>query len=309
MLTWEVDDRPRNPWTVLYMKGMWARRDKEAFEGAEHTIRAARQRQRQGDAPPTRWTRLCAQVNAERRDGMTVWRVRPRRGRPVARVVLVHGGGYVHPLTPDYWRLVRALGRVPAEVLVPAYLLAPGATADDVIPLLLDLVAEDRSLPTVLVGDSAGGALVLVLARLAGDRDAPVAGVVALSPWLDASLTVRGEQVEELETSDPMLAESGLREAGRAWAGRRHVDDPVVSPVHLDLDGLPPIDLFIGDRDILRPAVDEFAERAAEADVQLRVHEVTAMFHVWVTRAIVEARRSRRSLVEIVWERTTPPTA
>ena len=279
MLSWDVDDRKRHPWTVAYMKGMWARRDKEAFEGAEHTLRQAQEMQREGDAPPDRWTRLHSRVDAERRDQMLVWRVRPRRRQPVARVVYVHGGGYVHPLTPDYWRLVRALGRVPAEVVVPAYPLAPDASA-------------------------AGGALVLVLARLAKDRGIPVAGVVALSPWLDATLHVRDEEVQTLEATDPMLAESGLRAAGRAWSGERPVDDPLISPVHLELDGLPPIDLFIGDRDILRPAVDELAQRAGDADVEMCVHEVTSMFHVWMTRAIPEGWRTRQRLVEIVQHRT-----
>lgn len=303
MLTWDVDRRRRHPWTVLYMKGMWARRDKEAFEGAEHTLDAARRRQREGDAPPGRWTRMHSHVLAEERGGMTVWRLRPRGRTPVARVVYVHGGGYVHPLTPDYWRLLRALVRTPAEVLVPAYPLAPDATAPEVLPRLLDLVEEQPDLPTVLIGDSAGGALVLVLARLAVDRGRPVAGVVALSPWLDATLTVRAEEVRRLEASDPMLAESGLRAAGRAWAGELAPDDPLVSPVHLDLDGLPPVDLFIGDRDILRPAVDELGERAGRAAVPVAVHEVTSMFHVWMTRAIPEGRRARRRLRAIVRRR------
>ncbi|MAO79461.1 alpha/beta hydrolase fold domain-containing protein [uncultured Nocardioides sp.] len=300
MLSWDVDDRKRHPWTVAYMKGMWARRDKEAFEGADHTICQAQELQRDGDAPPDRWTRLHSRVSAERRDQMLVWRVRPRGRRPEARVVYVHGGGYVHPLTPDYWRLVRALGRVPAEVVVPVYPLAPDATADDVLPRLLELVDDGRDLPTVLMGDSAGGALVLVLARLARDRGIPVAGVVALSPWLDATLQVREDEVQSLEVTDPMLAETGLRAAGRAWSGERSVEDPLISPVHLDLDGLPPIDLFIGDRDILRPAVDELAQRGGDADVEMCVHEVTSMFHVWMTRAIPEGWRTRQRLVETV---------
>lgn len=303
MLTWDVDRRRRHPWTVLYMKGMWARRDKTAFEGAEHTLRAARERQRQGDAPPGRWTRLHSRVVTEDHDGMTVWRLHPRGRAPVARVVYLHGGGYVHPLTPDYWRLLRSLARTPAEVLVPAYPLAPGAHASEVQARLLDLLDESPQLPTLLMGDSAGGALVLVLARLARERGRPLAGVVALSPWLDATLTVRAEEVRRLEASDPMLAESGLRAAGRSWAGDLDVADPRVSPVHLDLEGLPAVDVFIGDRDILRPAVDELAERAERTDVLVQVHEVTAMFHVWMTRAIPEGRRTRRRLRDVVRRR------
>lgn len=302
MLSWDVDDRPRHPWTRLYMRGMWARRDKQAFEGEAHTLEQAREMQREGDAPPTRLVRALMDVTEEDHGGMTVWRVRPRRARPRARVVYVHGGGYVHPLSPDYWRLVRALVRTPAEVLVPAYPLAPDATVEDVLPRLTALVrgAAEHALPTVLMGDSAGGALVLVLAhRTAADVRRP-ARVVALSPWLDATLTVREDEVRQHEASDPMLAESGLRAAGRAYADGRDPSDPEVSPVHLELDGLPPVDVFIGDRDILRPAVDVLTERAREARVDVHVHEVTSMFHVWMTRAIPEARRTRKVLVDLV---------
>lgn len=304
MLTWDVDDRPPHPWTRLYVRGMWARRDKQAFEGAEHTRQGALERQREGDAPPTWWTRRRVRIDRVDEGGMTVWRARPRRATPVARVVHVHGGGYVHPLTPDYWRLVRALTRVPAEVVVPAYPLAPGRTVDDVLPRLLDVVRRSGtpSLPTVLTGDSAGGALVLVLARELADTGGPrPLGVVGLSPWLDAELSE--SSVRGLEASDPMLAESGLRAAGRWWAGSRSPADPLVSPLRLDLGGLPPVDVFTGDRDILRPAIDALAERARAEDVAVHVHEVSSMFHVWMTRAIPEGRRTRRRLVDLVRRR------
>jgi epsilon-lactone hydrolase len=281
---------------------MWARRDKDAFEGEQHTLEQARAEQRRGNAPPTRLARALTRVSEEDHHGMVVWRVRPRRAQPRARVVYVHGGGYVHPLSADYWRLVRVLVRSPAEVLVPAYPLAPDATVEEVLPRLTALVREtvEDGLPTLLMGDSAGGALVLVLARRTAADSTRPARVVALSPWLDATLTVRQEEVQQHETSDPMLAESGLRAAGRAYADGRDPADPEVSPVHLELDGLPPVDVFIGDRDILRPAVDVLAQRAHEARVDMRVHEVTAMFHVWMTRAIPEARRTRKMLAELV---------
>ena len=302
MLAWDVDNRPRHLWTRIYMRGMWARRDKEAFEGEKHTLEQAQVEQGQGNAPPTRLSRALMRIEEDDHVGMTVWRARPRRARPRARVVYVHGGGYVHPLSPDYWRLVRALVRSPAEVLVPAYPLAPDATVDEVVPRLTTLIREtaEDGLPTVLMGDSAGGALVLVLARRTADDPVPPARVVALCPWLDATLTVEEAEVRQHEASDPMLAESGLRVAGRAYAGGRDPADPEVSPVHLELDGLPPVDLFIGDRDILRPAIDVLAERAREARVEMHVHEVTSMFHVWMTRAIPEARRTRKVLAELV---------
>jgi monoterpene epsilon-lactone hydrolase len=306
MLTWTTDDRPPTLWTRLYVRGMRLSRDKRAFEGAGHTLRKARQRQREGNRPPTRWTRMTRRVSGEDIAGIQVWIVRPRRRTPQARVVYVHGGGYIHPLTRDYWRLVRALARVPAEVVVPAYPLAPEATVDEVLPALLDVEADTAAsgpaLPTVLMGDSAGGALVLSMG-VHGGRELRhrLVGIVALSPWLDA--TLQDPRVHDLEATDPMLAETGLRAAGRWWAGIRDPADPVVSPVNADLEDLPSLDLFIGDHDILRPAVDRFARRAEPLRTRLHVHECTSMFHVWMTRAIPEGRRTRKELVRLVRDR------
>lgn len=242
-------------------------------------------------------------------DGMRVWSVRSRgtRTTPAARVVYFHGGGYVHPLTKDYWRLVRALTgqrASPVEVILPAYPLAPDATVDEVLPKLVRLVRslldEDDAPPTVLMGDSAGGALVLAVAtqlRVGPDAGGPAGGparLVLLSPWLDATLDEH--QVADIESSDPMLAESGLRAAGEWWAGDRQPTDPLVSPVNADLHGLPPTDVFIGEHDILRPAVDDLVAHAERDRLELHGHEVAAMFHVWMTRAIPEGARTRRQL-------------
>ena len=125
---------------------------------------------------------------------------------------------------------------------------------------------------------------------------------MALSPGLDATLA--DPEVRDLEATDPMLAESGLRAAGRAWAGLRKPSEPLVSPVNDALGGLPPVDIYICDRDILRPAVDALAQQAETSSAQLHVHEVTAMFRVWMTRAIPEGRRTGHHLVRLVRRRT-----
>ena len=296
---WHVDDSPPHPWTRVYVAAMWAMRDKRAFTGAQHTLEVARDRQRQGDRPPTRWTRLRHRVTESRHEEMTVWSVRPRRARPAVRVLYLHGGGYVHPLTRDYWRLARALAGAPAEVVVPAYPLAPAAHVDDVVPRLVALARSLDDLPLVFMGDSAGEALSLVVARhLRSHAPAPRA-VVLLSPWLDAALDE--DTVSDLEATDPMLEESGLRAAGRWWSGSRATTDPAVSPMRADLAGLPPIDLHVGAHDILRPAVEVLVGRGRQTDgVILSVRERTAMFHVWMTRFIPEGARTRRALRERV---------
>jgi monoterpene epsilon-lactone hydrolase len=299
--TWHVDGRPLHPWTRLYVALMRARRDDLAFSGERHTLRVARREQRRGDRPPTRLTRWTTRVGPLAEDALDGWALRPRRRRPAVRVVYLHGGGYVHPLTADYWRLARSLVRTPAEVFVPAYPLAPDAGLDDVLPRLADLHRrlhlERPDLPVVLMGDSAGGALAFALALDAREHGRPApALVVGLCPWLDATLS--DDEVGDLEPSDPMLAESGLRAAGRWWADPHAPDHPLVSPVNADLRALPPVRLWVGDRDILRPAVDRLAVHADRDGLDLEVTEVPALFHVWMTRALPEARRTRSQLVQ-----------
>ena len=281
-ITWHVDDRPPHVWTRVYVATMWALRDKRAFTGERHTLHTALRRQRSGDRPPTRWTRLRRRVVRTIREAMTVWTVRPRGTRPAVRVLYLHGGGYVHPLTPDYWRLVRALSGARAEVVVPAYPLAPAAHVDDVVPRLVRLARSLDDLP-------------LVVARHLRDEARTPRAAVLLSPWLDATLDE--DAVADLEPTDPMLEESGLRAAGRWWSGSRPTTDPEVSPVFGDLAGLPPIDVHVGAHDILRPAVEVLLERAEQTDdAVLTVHERTAMFHVWMTRAVPEGAQTRRTL-------------
>lgn len=309
-IAWDRDDRRATLRTRLYVLGMRLARDKKAFSGAEHTLQTARKLQRRGNRPPTLLTRVLCRVSSDTAQ-MTVWTVSPRRRRPVVRVVYLHGGGYIHPLTGDYWRLVRALASVPAEVVVPAYSLSPAANVDEVLPQLIELVLSGRDdRPTLVMGDSAGGALAIVIAQQlrarsgrlsAGAVAGVVAGVVALCPWLDATLDEQA--VGELQSTDPMLAVSGLRAAGRWWAGHRSPTDPLISPVAGDLNGLPPLDVFIGDHDILRPAVDDLARHARHTDLRLHVHETTAMFHVWMTRLIPEGRRTRAQLVALARRR------
>jgi monoterpene epsilon-lactone hydrolase len=188
VLRWLTDDRPASRRARWWMARTRLTGRRRAFEGEEHSFRVARRQQRRGDAPPTSATLAGVRVVETQHDGMTVWFLRPRRRRPAARVVYVHGGGYLHPLTRDYWRLARALVGIPAEVVVPAYPLTPEATVDDVLPRLVSLIRRVRDerhaqpgLPLVLMGDSAGGALVLVLARAVHrPPEEPVAGVVAL---------------------------------------------------------------------------------------------------------------------------------
>lgn len=128
MLTWNVDARRPHPYTRLYTIGMWVMRDKKAFEGEQDTLRTARKRQRTGDSPPRRLTRMRSRVTSTWIAGMTVWTVRPRRKVPAVRVVYLHGGSEAYRRRSfASWLLQLAAQPTDTQPLADASKLRPGA--------------------------------------------------------------------------------------------------------------------------------------------------------------------------------------
>lgn len=132
----------------------------------------------------------------------------------------------------------------------------------------------------ILCGDSAGGNLALTQALHYRDRHLPLPGRVMLfSPWLDLTLT--HPDVASIEPQDPMLARPGPREAATWWAGGDPLSLPLLSPLHADLRGLPPVDVFQGTLDILWPDTQRFAEQVAAAGGHVHLHTYPGAFHVF----------------------------
>ncbi|WP_158630724.1 alpha/beta hydrolase fold domain-containing protein [Nocardioides daphniae] len=201
------------------------------------------------------------------------------RGADVTRTVLYgHGGGYVKPIDAFHVRYVSILARrLGARIVLPDYPLAPTHTWRDSHEDLVDLAvawaehadcAGER--PLTLMGDSAGGGLVLALAQTMRDRlrrhgSGAVAGSLVLhAPWADLTSTAPG--TEEFSARDPWLFLSKIRLYAEWWAGSPDdLDRPEVSPALGDLSDLPPALMLHGTRDTLAAACRMLVRRAEEA--------------------------------------------
>ncbi len=140
-----------------------------------------------------------------------------------------------------------------------------------------------------VAGDSAGGNLTLSL--IAWVRDAGLRApnaAVALSPLTDATLaspSLRGNI-----PTDPMLGPA-VRLPGQIprtvtlWIGllqaRINPRDPVVSPVHGSLAGLPPVLVQASEAEMLRDDARRYVNRAAAAGSPVRLQTWNHMVHVW----------------------------
>jgi|EP01047_Picozoa_sp_COSAG01_P030178 monoterpene epsilon-lactone hydrolase len=161
---------------------------------------------------------------------------------------------------------------------------------DDSIMAYRWLTTELRVRPedVFIAGDSAGGALaVSTLVALRNLGDPLPAGGMLFSPWVDVS-DGRGDggacpqrpSFTEHAASDyitPHLAQF----LASCWAGGRDLQDPLVSPLFADLEGLPPLLVQCGGSEVLRDQVVAFAERAKAASVNVTLQVAAEMPHVF----------------------------
>ena len=212
-------------------------------------------------------------------------------------VVYLHGGAYTNEIVEQQWAFVAHLAReTGCEVQVPIYGLAPHEGAVDAVDLVAEVVqrvvAEGR--PCVLSGDSAGGGLALVAAQQATtDVRHAIAGLLLIAPWLDLSMA--NPDIDAVEPTDPWLTRAGLHPIARSWAGDLGVADPRVSPLNGSLRDLPPVEVWVGTRDITLPDCRELARRMP-AGARFVLHVEDGAIHDYPLLPAPEGRRARREI-------------
>jgi acetyl esterase/lipase len=201
-------------------------------------------------------------------------------------LLYLHGGGYVIGDAFSYRPLWSALARASgARGLAIDYRLAPEhpfpAAVEDAVKayrwLLEQGQAPDR---IVLAGDSAGGGLAVAALAQARLQGLPMpAGVFAISPWTD--LACAGGSIRTKAEEDPSLTLDGLKNCARQYLAGVSADEPLASPIHADLVGLPPLLIHVGSAEILLDDAVRLAGAAGAAGVQVRLEVWPGMPHVW----------------------------
>jgi acetyl esterase/lipase len=253
-----------------------------------------------GPSDPPRDALARCQVTTHEVHGRDVHVVR-RRGAATAKdggvVVYLHGGAYTNEIVEQQWTFVAALARqTGCEVHVPVYGLAPHHSALEALDLVTDIVTGvvDAGRRCVLAGDSAGGGLALVAAQSAPTRVREgIAGLLLIAPWVD--LTMTNPEIAEIEPTDPWLTRAGLHPIARSWAGELSVDDPRVSPLHGDLGDLPPVEVWVGTRDITLPDCRELGRRMPSG-VPFALHVEDGAIHDYPLLPAPEGRAARREI-------------
>jgi acetyl esterase/lipase len=125
----------------------------------------------------------------------------------------------------------------------------------------------------VVAGDSAGGNLALALLVALRDAQTPLPALaICISPWTD--LANSGESMANNQIYD--WPQKRMPEKWAEWlCNGDNPQNPLISPIHADLHGLPHIFIQAGETEILFDMIRQFADSAKRqgADVVLEVWE------------------------------------
>ncbi|MEL7186036.1 MAG: alpha/beta hydrolase, partial [Pseudomonadota bacterium] len=231
----------------------------------------------------------------------------PKKTTPGKVLLYLHGGGFVMGSTDSHRQFVGHVARAgQIKALVPEYRLAPDhkfpAGLDDCVAVYRALLTDGvNSGDIILAGDSAGGGLTaatLIALRDAGDP-LPAAALL-FSPLLDATLS--GESMHTRKEADPWFTRENIGVVIGHYCEPGEETHPLVSPVFADMQGLPPLFIQVGDREILLSDSERFADRQRDAGGEVEIEVWPGMWHVFqfCVNKMPESRRAIKKIGEVI---------
>jgi acetyl esterase/lipase len=242
-------------------------------------------------------------------DGYSLIRIQggARNDKPDKACLFIHGGGFVEP--PSILHRLAAVNLAKttnAAVYFAQYPLVPDA---DIFRIFAHIkkaylaAAQDFGKPlTAVIGDSAGGTLVLYLASSLDAVDHP-GRFIPISACCDSTLA--NPAIDAFDREDPMLSIEVLRILAKRLLASAAGED--ISPLRLPYENLKRsgarLDLFIGGKDILYPDNILLHERLLREGLTHGFYVEPEMFHIYpLAPFIPECRRAFLQICGMVTE-------
>jgi monoterpene epsilon-lactone hydrolase len=202
-------------------------------------------------------------------------------------LIHLHGGGFCLGSAAGYLPFGYQLSRaVDGRVLLVDFRLAPEhpfpAAIDDAMTAYRHVLQSGVIPGRILIsGDSAGGALAVGVTLAVRDGGEPLpAGLVLFSPLLD--LAGESESMTTRAALDPVVSPELISNLGGAYlAGRDPKQTPLASPLHADLGGLPPAQVFVGTAEAVHDDSTRFADQVSGAGGRVELVVGEDMIHVY----------------------------
>jgi acetyl esterase/lipase len=121
--------------------------------------------------------------------------------------------------------------------------------------------------------------VLAALAALRAANEPMPAAAVPISPWTDLEGT--GDSIKTKAAKDPMVQGNDLAPMAKLYYGTHDPKNPLVSPLHANYRGFPPLLIQVGEAEVLLDDSTRVAERAKAAGVNVELEVWDDMVHVW----------------------------
>ncbi len=233
-------------------------------------------------------------------EGVNCYWFTPEDPSPDRIVIYLHGGGFAAGSVRSHGKMVSHFAKeLQAEILFIDYALAPEnpfpAGLNDVLTVYRELANRYPGYQLDLIGDSAGGSLVIsAIGEMLKINLLLPDAVVLISPWV--SLECDTPSIEENARLDRILDKDMLQMFARAYTG----DVPLVvsSPKEASLTQFPPVLIIVGSNEILLDDSKYFYNEIKRIQSKSRLTIYDNQQHLWPKKDIYK-EASRRALAEI----------
>jgi len=221
-----------------------------------------------------------------------------------AVILFLHGGGFVMGSPAAHRELASRVSTAGgARVLTIGYRLAPEhpfpAAMDDTKSAYRWLLDQGHDHSRIIMGgESSGGGLGLQALLSLRDEEIPLPSAsFFISPVADW-IGLDGESYSTRATSDPLLSLAQCQFTSPLYVGDHARENPLLRPLEMDLAGLPPMWIQVGDHEVVLSDSERLAQRAAAAGVEVDFRVWPGMWHVFqaAARVVPEARDSIEEL-------------
>ncbi|PKN87835.1 MAG: alpha/beta hydrolase [Chloroflexi bacterium HGW-Chloroflexi-8] len=219
-------------------------------------------------------------------------------------ILYLHGGAYAVGSVNVHREFLARLGKAcQIKVLAIDYRLAPEnqfpAALEDSLAAYSWLISKGYDPSNIVIaGDSAGGGLAIATLISLRDRNKPLpACAVCISPWVNLSYTCKKSN----NNNDPILNPEILSTYSSYYAGQSDSSNPLISPIFANLQGLPPMLIQVGTNEILLDQVQQFVEKARQAEIEILIDFWQGLFHVFqIIPIIPETKLSLEKIANFI---------
>lgn len=198
-------------------------------------------------------------------------------------IIYIHGGAFISGPSQHHWDTIKTIfNKKSSTIWMVDYPKAPenditeiSRNIDEVYSLALKSFKPEN---IILIGDSAGGTLILSLTQRIAEIQKPKK-IILISPVLDASFN--NPSINIIQDKDIILSPIGVKHAKQLCVGNNPINDPRISPLFGSVNNLPEIILFLATDDITYPDQCLFVEKLKINNVKHHVYIGEGLPHIW----------------------------